>query len=79
MKMMVTGTMAGKIYTILHNSNDHDSYDFKKRLFSKCMDSWFKWFKSNDATKDGTLNEEPTFEKLEKENYIVDAFEVGLL
>ena len=79
MKMMITGTMASKIYTTLDSSVDNISDDFKKGLFSKCMDSWFKRFKSNDAMKDGTLNEEPTFEKLANETFIVDAFEVGLL
>ena len=76
---MITGTMAGKIYTTLDSSVDNISDDFKKGLFSKCMDSWFKRFKSIDAMKDGTLNEEPTFEKLANETFIVDDFEVGSL
>ena len=79
LKMIITGTMAGKIISQVKNQKPPYSHDFIHTLFQQCLDSWFSRHKSSSAMKAGTLNEEPTIEKLRHERFIMRIFECGLI
>ena len=79
LKMIITGTMAGKIISQVKNQKPPYSHEFIHTLFQQCLDSWFSRHKSSSAMKAGTLNEEPTIEKLCHERFIMRIFECGLI
>ena len=79
LKMLISGTMAGTIKSKVSNTNLPYSKVLLNDIFDICLKSWFGRHKSNNAMVIGTLNEEPTFDKLLHEDFIIDLFEVGLL
>ena len=71
----MVGNIATKIKVLIEPIPMEISVD----ALNKYIGLWYSKFKSNDAIKDGNLNEEPTFEKLKRKDCIVQLHEVGLL
>ena len=67
LKMLGSGTMASKIFSKSGSENEPYFHGLLLKIFEKCMKSWFKRHKSNNAMKIGALNEDPTVAKLRNE------------
>ena len=79
MKILISGTMVDFIASKTKKEFQPYSPFFLNHMLNSSTQSWLSQNKSNDAIISGTLNEEPTFNKLHHESFVVDIFEVGLL
>ena len=73
----LTGTMAGKIASI----DDFEEYtlDAIQELFAECQESWYGRHSSNQAMKQGSVNEIPTVDAVCMKPFVLEFYEVGLL
>lgn len=72
-----TGTV-GSSFNDDHGYESDDD-DWKCSLLDKCIKSWFGRHSSSDAMRQGTENEDFILQRLTKETWITDVFEVGML
>ena len=71
--------MAGTVSN--HTKDLKGSYTMTILLeyFHQCLKSWYIKYKSNETMKDGTNNEDPTFDKLKYEIFVVYVFDAVML
>ena len=67
--------MAGKLVSKARKIE----HEFLSELLHQYLKRWYWRFKSSIVMKDGTNNEDPAFEKLRKEDFVKELYEVGLL
>ena len=68
LKLLLSGTMAGKVYNKASNLSDDEDvdHDILQELLDECLLSWFGRHSSGgtSAMAEGTANEEPTAQSL---------------
>jgi hypothetical protein len=78
--MLVSGTTAGKIVGGYTMFSPEPTGEELQHLLTGCLSSWFGRHKNSANMVKGSLNEDPTMEKLlSSENFIIDIFDVGLV
>ena len=79
MKILISETMAGIITSKAKKEPHPYSPFFLNSMLNMCSQNWFSQHKSNDMMIADTLNEDPNFDKLHHEFFILDLLELVLL